>query len=144
MQANRSSYFNFFFSKCLLSLLLSITNLAMRSFNFLLPLLRDKFTSAIVGIIFSTLHNLINFMSAVTFIYFFINGSYDLTKFLTSCPFFFLIHVKIFAYQGQKGDYLIKSKKANLKNILPNNVKPQITYGGYILSSTIHMIYLIF
>ena len=70
MQANRSSFFNFLFSRCLLWISLSITNLAIRSFNFLLPLFIDKLTLANVGIISSTLLNLINFMSAVTFIYF--------------------------------------------------------------------------
>ena len=38
-------------------------------------------------------------------------------------------------YQGKKGDYLIKSMKRNLKKILPNNVKPQITYTGRKLGS---------
>ena len=31
-------------------------------------------------------------------------------------------------YQGEKGDYLINSMKRNLKKILPNKEKPQITY----------------
>ena len=31
-------------------------------------------------------------------------------------------------YQGEKGEYLMKSIKRNLKKILPNNLKPQITY----------------
>ena len=31
-------------------------------------------------------------------------------------------------YQGEKGDYLINSMKRNLKKILPNKAKPQITY----------------
>ena len=43
-------------------------------------------------------------------------------------------HITI-PYQGEKGDYLIKSVKRNLKKILPNNVKPQITYTGRKLGS---------
>ena len=35
----------------------------------------------------------------------------------------------------KKGDYLIKSIKRNLKKMLPNNVKPQITYTGRKLGS---------
>ena len=31
-------------------------------------------------------------------------------------------------YQGEKGDYLIKSMKLKMKKTLPSNVKPQITY----------------
>ena len=38
-------------------------------------------------------------------------------------------------YQGEKGDYLIKSMKRNLKKVLHNNVKPQITYTGRKLGS---------
>ena len=50
-------------------------------------------------------------------------------------------------YQGEKGDYLIKSMKRNLKKILPNNVKPQITYTGrklgllFRISNTFHLIH---
>ena len=33
-------------------------------------------------------------------------------------------------YQREKDDYLIKSMKRNLKKILLNNVKPEITYIG--------------
>ena len=33
-------------------------------------------------------------------------------------------------YQGEKGNYLITSMKRNLKKVLPNNMKPQITYRG--------------
>ena len=39
-------------------------------------------------------------------------------------------HLLTIPYQGEKGDYLIKSMKRNLEKILPNNVKPQITYTG--------------
>ena len=38
-------------------------------------------------------------------------------------------------FQGKKGDYLIKFMKRNLKKMLPNNVKPQITYTGRKLGS---------
>ena len=38
-------------------------------------------------------------------------------------------------YQGEKGDYLIKFMKRNLKKILPNNMKSQITYTGRKLGS---------
>ena len=44
-------------------------------------------------------------------------------------------HSLTIPYQGEKGDYLIKSMKRNLKKILPNNVKPQITYTGRKLGS---------
>ena len=44
-------------------------------------------------------------------------------------------HLLPILYQGEKGDYLIKSMKRNLKKILPNNVKPQITYTGRKLGS---------
>ena len=44
-------------------------------------------------------------------------------------------HLLTIPYQGEKGDYLIKSMKRNLKKILPNNVKPQITYRGKKLGS---------
>ena len=37
-------------------------------------------------------------------------------------------HLFTIPYQGEKGDY--KSIKRNLKKILPNSVKPQITYTG--------------
>ena len=46
-------------------------------------------------------------------------------------------HLLTIPYQGEKGDYLIKSRKRNLKNILPNNVKPQITYTGRKLGSLV-------
>ena len=39
-------------------------------------------------------------------------------------------YLLIIPYQGEKGGYLIKSMKRNLKKILPNNMKPQITYTG--------------
>ena len=39
------------------------------------------------------------------------------------------------SYQGEKGDYLIKFMKRNLKKILPNNMKSQITYTGRKLGS---------
>ena len=44
-------------------------------------------------------------------------------------------HSLTIPYQGEKGDYLIKSMKRNLKKILPNNVKPQIKYTGRKLGS---------
>ena len=44
-------------------------------------------------------------------------------------------HLLTIPYQGEKGDYLIKSMKRNLEKILPNNVKPQITYRGKKLGS---------
>ena len=44
-------------------------------------------------------------------------------------------HLLTIAYQDEKGDYLIKSMNRNLKKILPNNVKPQITYRGRKLGS---------
>ena len=50
-------------------------------------------------------------------------------------------------YQGEKGDHLIKSMKRNLKKILPNNVKPQITYTErklgllFRISNTFHLIH---
>ena len=44
-------------------------------------------------------------------------------------------HSLTIPYKGEKGDYLIKSMKRNLKKILPNNVKPQITYTGRKLGS---------
>ena len=44
-------------------------------------------------------------------------------------------HLLTNPYQGEKRDYLIKSMKRNLKKILPNNVKPQITYTGRKLGS---------
>ena len=44
-------------------------------------------------------------------------------------------HLLPILYQGEKGDYLIKSMKRNLKKILPNNVKPQIIYTGRKLES---------
>ena len=37
-------------------------------------------------------------------------------------------HLLPIPYQGEKGDYLIKSMKRSLIKILPNNVKPQIIY----------------
>ena len=37
-------------------------------------------------------------------------------------------HLITIPYQGEKGNYLIKPMKRNLKKILPNNVKLQITY----------------
>ena len=39
-------------------------------------------------------------------------------------------HLLTNPYQGEKGDYLIRSMKRNLKKTLPNNVKPQITHTG--------------
>ena len=39
-------------------------------------------------------------------------------------------HLLTIPYLGQKGTYLIKFMKRNLKKILPNNLKPQITYTG--------------
>ena len=44
-------------------------------------------------------------------------------------------HLLTIPYQGEKEDYLIKSMKRNLKKILPNNVKPQISYTGRKLGS---------
>ena len=44
-------------------------------------------------------------------------------------------HLLTIPYQGEKGDHLIKSVKGNLKKILRNNVKPQITYTGRKLES---------
>ena len=44
-------------------------------------------------------------------------------------------HLLTNPYQGEKRDYLIKSMERNLKKILPNNVKPQITYTGRKLGS---------
>ena len=39
-------------------------------------------------------------------------------------------HLLTIPHQREKGDYLIKSMKRNLKKILPSNMKPQITYTG--------------
>ena len=39
-------------------------------------------------------------------------------------------HLLTIPYLGEKGAYLIKFMKRNLKKILPNNLKPQITYTG--------------
>ena len=44
-------------------------------------------------------------------------------------------HLLTIPYQGEKGDYLIKFMKRNLKKILPNNMKSQITYAGRRLGS---------
>ena len=44
-------------------------------------------------------------------------------------------HLLTIPYQGEKGDYFISSMKRNLKKVLPNNVKPQITYTGRKLGS---------
>ena len=44
-------------------------------------------------------------------------------------------HLLAIPYQGEKGDYFISSMKRNLKKVLPNNVKPQITYTGRKLGS---------
>ena len=44
-------------------------------------------------------------------------------------------HLLTIPYQGEKGDYLIKSMKRNLRTILADNVKPQITYKGRKLGS---------
>ena len=53
------------------------------------------------------------------------NDSYDLSNILICWACLFLIHVQIITYQGDKGDYLIKSMKRTLKKILSNNVKPE-------------------
>ena len=39
-------------------------------------------------------------------------------------------HLLTIPYQGEKGDYLMKSMKRNFKQALPNNLKSQITYTG--------------
>ena len=44
-------------------------------------------------------------------------------------------HLLTIPYQGENGDYLIKSMKINLEKVLSNNVKPQITYTGRKLAS---------
>ena len=44
-------------------------------------------------------------------------------------------HLLTIPYLGEKGTYLIKFMKRNLKKILPNNLKPQITYTGRKLGS---------
>ena len=45
-------------------------------------------------------------------------------------------HLLTIPYEGEKGDYLIESVKRSLKNMLRNNVKPQITYAGRKLGSS--------
>ena len=45
-------------------------------------------------------------------------------------------HLLTIPYKSEKGDNLVKFMKRNLKNILLNNVKPQIRYTGRRLGSS--------
>ena len=39
-------------------------------------------------------------------------------------------HILVLPYQGQKGDFIIKSMKKRLKTLLPDNVKKDVGFQG--------------
>ena len=44
-------------------------------------------------------------------------------------------HLLVLPYQGQKGDFIIKSMNKRLKTLLPDNVKTDVAFQGKQLSS---------
>ena len=52
-------------------------------------------------------------------------------------------HLLRIPYQGEKEGYLIKPVKRNLKKILTNSVKPQITYTGRKFRSLLNIFILV-
>ena len=44
-------------------------------------------------------------------------------------------HLLVLPYQGQKGDFIIKSMRKRLKTLLPDSVKTDVAFKGKQLSS---------
>lgn len=85
----------FFFSSYLFWSSVSIITRHIFVFNFLFSCLIASFTLAKVGTKYSSLHVLMNFISAAIFFYFVFDFSYCLTTFSKSCPCFLLTSLKI-------------------------------------------------
>ena len=132
----RMFFRNLPFSWCWFCSSVSITKRAIFLFNLYVPFRVDTLTLPSVGIIRSFLHNFINAMSASNFSNFVFFCSKSLTTLIKSCPYFFLICLKIlfrahnFIIKGITRRLIILKKPRKMTNYFFNNYIFVHTFSG--------------
>ena len=89
------TFLSLYSSECLFSSSVSMTNNETYPLRLCVPFFTEIFTFTNVGIKHSFLQVLIYFMSAITFPYLVCSFFNDRITVITSCPCFFLIHLRM-------------------------------------------------